>query len=111
MRTTLHPRRRLGPVNQVVETTSGTSRSETPTSTSREERRPDRSSLMCSRPIPSPWRNYKQDLMKLNLSTVRFAADVMRMLNGAKLSVNGLYSIVEVDWLIATGINCSITVC
>ena len=43
MRRTLHPRRRLGPVNQAVETTSGTSRSETPTSTSREERRPDRS--------------------------------------------------------------------
>ena len=28
-----------------------------------------------------------------------------RMLNGARLSVNGLYSITGVDWLIAAGIN------
>ena len=40
--------------------------------------------------------------MKLNLQTVR-------MLNGARLSVNGLYSIAAVDWLIAAGINFSST--
>ena len=45
--------------------------------------------------------------MKLNLQTVRFAADAIRMLNGARLSVNGLYSITGVDWLIAAGINFS----
>ena len=56
------------------------------------------------------WHVYKQDLMKLNLQTVKFAADAMRMLNGAKLSVNGLYSIVGVDCLIAAGVNfCSTT--
>ena len=33
----------------------------------------------------------------------------MRMLNGARLSVNGLYSIIGVDWLIAAGINFSST--
>ena len=47
--------------------------------------------------------------MNLYLQTVRFAADVMRMLNGARLSVNGLYSITGVDWLIAAGINFSST--
>ena len=100
VRWTIHPRRRLGP--------SGTSRLET-TSSSREERRPDRSSLMWSRPIPSPWHVYKQDLMKLNLQTVKFAADAIRMLNGARLSVNGLYSIAGLDWLIAAGIRFSST--
>ena len=40
---------------------------------------------------------------------VKFAADAMRMLNGAIFSVNGLYSIVGVDWLIAAGINLSST--
>ena len=50
---TIHPRRRLGPVNSTMDTTSGTSSSET-TIKSREERRPDRSSLMWPRPIPSP---------------------------------------------------------
>ena len=104
---TIHPRRRLGPVNSTTDT-SGTSRSET-TSTIREERRPDRSSLMWSRPITSPWHVYKQDLMKLNLQTVRFAADVIRMLNGVRLSVNGLYLIAGVDWLIAAGIVFSST--
>ena len=111
MRRTIQPRRRLGPVNPITETTS-TSRSETrseTTSTSREERRPDRSSLMWSRPIPSPWHTYKQDQMKLNPQTVIFAADAMRMLNGARLSVNRLYSITGVDWLIAAGINFSST--
>ena len=54
-----------------------------------------------------PWHIYKQDLMKLNLQTVRFAADAIRMLNGARLSVNGLYSITGVDWLISNGINFS----
>ena len=95
VRRTIHPRQRLGPVISTTET-SGTSRSETrseTTSNSREERRPDRSSLMWSRPLPSPWHVYKQDLMKLNLQTVRFAADAIRMLKGARLSVNGLYSI------------------
>ena len=64
---------------------------------------------MWSRPIPSPWHIYKDDLMKLNLQTVSFAADAMRMLNGASLSVSGLYSIAGVDWLIAAGINFSST--
>ena len=64
---------------------------------------------MWSRPIPSPWHVYKQDLMNLNLQTVRFAPDAMRMLNGARLSVNGLNSITGVDWLIAAGINFSST--
>ena len=41
---------------------------------------------MWSRPIPSPWHIYKGDLMKLNLQTVSFAADAMRMLNGARSS-------------------------
>ena len=36
-----------------------------------------------------------------------FAVDAMRMLNGAMLSVSGLYSITRVDWLIAAGINLS----
>ena len=110
-RRTVHPRRRLGPVNPTVETTS-TSRSETrseTTGTRREERCPDRSSLMWSRPIPSPWHVYKEDPMSLNLQAVRFAADAMRMLNGARLSVNLLYSKTGVDWLIAAGINVSST--
>ena len=47
--------------------------------------------------------------MKLNLQTVRFAADAIRMLNGARISVNGLYSIVGVNWLTAAGINFSST--
>ena len=45
IRRTIHPRRRLGHVNLTIDLTSGTSRSET-TSTTREERRPDRSYLM-----------------------------------------------------------------
>ena len=64
---------------------------------------------MWSRPIPSPWHMYKEDLMKLNLQMVSFAADAMRMLKGARLSVNGMYSLTGVDWLIATGINFSST--
>ena len=111
MRRTINPRRRLGPVNLTEETTS-TSRSDTrseTTSTSREERRPDRGFLMWSRPIPSTWHIYKDDLMKLNLQMVSFAADAMRMLNGARLSVSRLYSITGVDWLIAAGINFSST--
>ena len=119
VRRTIQPRRRLGPVNSSTETTSTSrpemgseTRSETrleTTSTSREKRRPEGSSLMLSRPIPSPWHVYKQDLMKLNLQTVRFAADAIKMLNGARLSVNGLYSVAGVDWLIAAGINFSST--
>ena len=54
VRRTSHLRWRLGPINPTADTTSGTSRSET-TSTSREKRRPDRNFLMWSRPIPSPW--------------------------------------------------------
>ena len=95
-----------------MEETASTSRSDTRSETrrtSREERRPNRSSLIWSRPIPSPWPIYKDDLMKLNLQTVSFAADAMRMLNGARLSVSGLYSITGVDWLIAAGINFSST--
>ena len=52
---------------------------------------------------------YEQDLINLNIHTVRFVADAKRMLNGARLSVNGLYSITGVDWLIAAGINFSST--
>ena len=55
------------------------------------------------------WHIYKDDLMKLNLRTVSFAADAMRMLKGARLSVSGLYSKTGVDWLIAAGINFSST--
>ena len=47
--------------------------------------------------------------MKLILQTVKFAADAIRMLTGARLSVNGLYSIAGRDWLIAAGINFSST--
>ena len=109
VRRTIHSQRRLGLVSQTTDATSGTSRSETTMSTSREERRPGRNSLMWSIPIQSPWHVYKQGLMKLNLQTVRFAADAMRLLNGARLSVVGLHSIVGVDWLIAEGINFSYT--
>ena len=81
IRRTIYPRRKLGPVNPTAEITRtwrSETRSET-TSNSREERRPDRSSLIWSRPLPSPWHIYKQDLMKLILQTVRFAADAMIM--------------------------------
>ena len=111
MRRTIHPRRRIGPVNPIEETAS-TSRSDTrsqKTSTSREERRPGRGSLMWSRPIPSPWHVYKDELMKLDLQRVSFIEDVRRMLNGAMLSVSRLYSITGVDWLIAASINFSST--
>ena len=64
---------------------------------------------MWSRPIPSPLHMYKEDLMRLNLQTMSFIADAMRMLNRARLSVNGPYSITGVDWLIAAGINFSST--
>ena len=47
--------------------------------------------------------------MNLNLQTVRFAADAMKKLNGARLSVNGLYSIVGVVLLKAAEINFSST--
>ena len=110
MRRTIHPRRRIGPVNQPIEEVAGTSRSETrseTTSTSREERRPGRGSLMWSRPIPSPWYVYKDELMKLDLQRVSFIEDARRMLNGATLSVSRLYSITGVDWLIAASINFS----
>ena len=113
MRRTIHPRRRIGPVNPIEET-AGTSRSDTRsdtrserTSTSREERRPSRGSLMWSRPIPSPWHIYKDELMKLDLQRVSFIEDARRMLNGATLSVSRLYSITGVDWLIAASINFS----
>ena len=111
MRRTIHPRRRIGPVNPIEET-AGTSRSDTrseTTSTSREERRPGRGSLMWSIPIPSPWHVYKDELMKLDLQRVSFIEDARRMLNGATLSVNRLYSITGVDWLIAASINFSST--
>ena len=76
---------------------------------SREERRPDQILLMLSRPIRSPWLFYKQDLMKLNLQLVSFATVKIQKLNGAKVSVNGLYSVEEKDWLIAAEINFSST--
>ena len=109
VRNTPHPGRRLGPVNPIEETTS-TSRSDTrseTTSTSREERRPSRGSLIWSRPIPSPWHVFKDELMKLDLQRVSFFEDARRMLNGARLSVSRLYSITGVDWLIAASINFS----
>ena len=103
MRRTIHPGRRIGPVNPIEET-AGTSRSDTrsdtrseTTSTSREERRPGRGSLMWSRPIPSPWHVYKDEQMKLDLQRVSFIEDARRMLNGATLSVSRLYSITGVD--------------
>ena len=111
MRRTIHPRRRIGPVNPIEETTS-TSRSDTrseTTSTSREERRPGSDSLMWSRPIPSPWHVYKEELMKLDLQRISFIEDARRMQNGATLSVSRLYSITGVDWLIAASINFSST--
>ena len=99
LRRTIHPRRRLGPVNPIEEATS-TSRSDTRSETrsnSREERRPGRGSLMWSRPIPSPWHVYKDELMKLDLQRVSFIEDASRMLNRARLSVSRLYSITGVD--------------
>ena len=111
MRRTIHPRRRIGPVDPIEET-AGTSRLDTrseTTSTCREERRPGRGSLMWSRPIPSPWHVNKDELMKLDLQMVSFIEDARRMLNGATLSVSGLYSITGVDWLIAASINFSST--
>ena len=114
-RRTIHPRRRIGHVNPIEET-AGTSRSDIrsdtrseTTSTSREERRPSRGSLMWSRPIPSPWHIYKDELMKLDLQRVSFIEDARRMLNEATLSVSRLYSITGVDWLIAASINFSST--
>ena len=111
MRRTIHPRRRIGPVNPIEEA-AGTSRSDTrseTTSTSREESRPGRGSLMWSRPLPSPWHVYRDELMKLDLQRVSFIEDARRMLNGATLSVSRLYSITSVDWLIAASINFSST--
>ena len=111
MRRTIHPSRRLGPVNTMEEATGtpgSDTRSET-TKTSRGERRPDRGSLMWSRPIPSPWHVYKDELMKLDTQRVSFIEDARRMLNGAALSVSRLYSITGVDWLIAAGLNFSST--
>ena len=64
---------------------------------------------MWSRPIPSPWHIYKDELMKLDLQRVSFIEDARRMLNGATLSVSRLYSITGVDWLIAASINFSST--
>ena len=111
MRRTINPGRRIGPVNQPNEGVAGTSRSDTrseTTSGSREER-PNRGSLLWSRPMPSPWHIYKEELMKLNLQKVSFIEDARRMLNGATLSVSRLYSITGVDWLIAASINFSST--
>ena len=111
VRRNIHTRRRLGPVNPIEETAS-TSRSDTrseTTSTSREERRPGKGSLMWSRPIPSPWHVYRDELMKLDLQRVSFIEDARRMLNGARLSVSRLYSITGVDRLIAASINFSST--
>ena len=64
---------------------------------------------MWSRPIPSPWHVYKDELMKLDLQRVSFIKDARRMLNGARLSVSRLYSITGVDWLISASINFSST--
>ena len=64
---------------------------------------------MWSRPVPSPWRGNKDELMKLDLQRVSFIEDARRMLNGARLSASRLYSITGVDWLIAANINFSST--
>ena len=64
---------------------------------------------MWTSPRPSPCDLNKQDLMKLNLQTVSFAADARRMLGDVTLSVNGLYLITLVDWLRADEINFSST--
>ena len=58
---------------------------------------------MWSRPIPSPWHVYKNELTRLDLQKVSFIEDAWRMLNGARLSVSRLYSV------IAAGINFSST--
>ena len=111
VRRTIHPRRRIEPVDPIEETAS-MSRSDTRSeaiSNSREERRPGRGSLMWSRPIPSPWHVYKDELMQLDLQRVSFIEDARRMLNGARLSVSTLYSITGVDWLIAASKNFSST--
>ena len=106
VRRTIRPHR-LGPINSTTDLSSS-SRSES-TSISREARRPYRSSLMWSRPIPSLGHVYKRDLMKLILQTVKFAADAVSMLNGARLSVSGLDTVAGMDWLIAAGIYLSST--
>ena len=111
VRRTIHPRRRIGTVNPIEETAS-TSRSDTRSetiNTCREERRPGRGSLMWSRPIPSLWHVYKEELRKLDLQRVSFIEEARRMLNGARLSVSRLYTITGVDWLIAASINFSST--
>ena len=64
---------------------------------------------MWSRPVPSPWHVYKDELMKLDLQRVSSIEDARRMLNGARLSVSRLYSITDVDWLIAASLNFSST--
>ena len=64
---------------------------------------------MWSRPIPSPWHVYKDELLKLDLQKVSFIEDARRMLNEARLSVSRLYPITGVDWLIAAIINFSST--
>ena len=43
--------------------------------------------------------------MKLNLKTVSFALDAARILDGVMMSVNGLYSVEGVDWMITAEIN------
>ena len=101
-------RRTINPIKETAGTSRLDTRSET-TSTSREERRPGRGSLMWSRPIPSPWHVYKDELMKLDLQRVSFIEDARRMVNGATLSVSRLYSITGVDWLIGASINFSST--
>ena len=43
--------------------------------------------------------------MKLNLKMVSFALDAARILDGVMMSVNGLYSVEGVDWMIAAENN------
>ena len=63
--------------------------------------------LVVTRPVPSPLHTYRQDLSKLNLQMLTYAEERLRVLNGSKLSVNGLCSIEGVDRLITTEINLS----
>ena len=99
---TIYPLRRLGSVNQ-METTLGTSRSEM-TTMSREEQLPDQF-FDVVRAYIFPWHVYKQYFMNLNLQMSSVAADEIRVLNGAKLFVNGLYSIEGANCLIAEEIS------
>ena len=66
---------------------------------------------MRSRPLPSSWHIKKKfdEIESPNSKLVSFAAAALRLLNGARLSADGLYSIVGLDYLIAAESNFSST--